>query len=90
MLFRSGITRVIAPRLNEQDIEDIPAHLRKELEFVFVDRIEDVLKEALADDGASRDGRSPSRARGRRTSASRNGTRRKAPARKVRARSRAR
>jgi ATP-dependent Lon protease len=91
----AGIKRVIAPRLNQQDIDEIPAHLRKELEFVFVDRIEDVLKEALADDGASRDGRRPSRARARRPSASRNGTRRKAPARaaparKARARSRAR
>jgi ATP-dependent Lon protease len=90
----AGIKRVIAPRLNQQDIDEIPAHLRKELEFVFVDRIEDVLKEALADDGASRDGRRPSRARARRPSASRNGTRRKAPARaaparKARARSRA-
>jgi ATP-dependent Lon protease len=90
----AGIKRVIAPRLNQQDIDEIPAHLRKELEFVFVDRIEDVLKEALADDGASRDGRRPSRARARRSSASRNGTRRKAPARaaparKARARSRA-
>ena len=40
----AGIERVIAPKLNEQDIEDIPEHLRKDLEFIFVDRIEEVLE----------------------------------------------
>ena len=43
----AGIERVIAPKLNEQDIEDIPEHLRKDIEFIFVDRIEQVLEEAL-------------------------------------------
>jgi ATP-dependent Lon protease len=43
----AGIERVIAPKLNQQDIEDIPAHLRKDIEFIFVDRIEQVLREAL-------------------------------------------
>ena len=43
----AGIKRVIAPKLNQQDIDDIPAHLRKDLEFIFVDRIEQVLREAL-------------------------------------------
>ena len=41
----AGITRVIAPKLNEQDIDDIPQHLRKDLEFIFVDRIERALDE---------------------------------------------
>jgi ATP-dependent Lon protease len=54
----AGIERVIAPRLNQQDIEDIPEHLRKDIDFVFVDRIEDVLAEALTPDGSGRrDGR---------------------------------
>jgi ATP-dependent Lon protease len=43
----AGIKRVIAPRLNEQDIEDIPEHLRKDIQFIWVDRIEEVLEEAL-------------------------------------------
>jgi ATP-dependent Lon protease len=43
----AGIQRVIAPKLNEQDIEEIPEHLRKELEFVWVEGIEEVLEEAL-------------------------------------------
>jgi ATP-dependent Lon protease len=44
---RNGIRRVVAPALNAQDIDDIPEHLRKQLEFHFVDRIEDVLDLAL-------------------------------------------
>jgi ATP-dependent Lon protease len=43
----AGIERVIAPKLNQQDIDDVPAHLRKDLEFIFVDRVEQVLREAL-------------------------------------------
>ena len=47
---RAGITRVIAPRRNEPDLEDIPEHLRRDLEFVWADEIEEVLDAAL--DGA--------------------------------------
>jgi ATP-dependent Lon protease len=43
----AGIRRVLAPKLNQQDIDDIPAHLRKDLEFVFVDRVDQALREAL-------------------------------------------
>jgi ATP-dependent Lon protease len=45
---RNRIRRVIAPALNEQDADDIPAHLRKDLEFVFVSTIDEVLDAALA------------------------------------------
>ena len=48
-----GIERVIAPKLNEQDIEDIPEHLRRDIDFIFVDRIEQVLKEALLPTGST-------------------------------------
>jgi ATP-dependent Lon protease len=44
---RNGISTVIAPALNAQDTEDIPAHLRADLEFVFVDQIGEVLQAAL-------------------------------------------
>ena len=46
---RLGIARIIAPRRNEPDLEDIPAHLRSEMEFVFVDSIDEVLGAALED-----------------------------------------
>ena len=45
---RNGIRTVIAPALNEQDIDEIPAHLRKSINFVFVSSIDEVLEVALA------------------------------------------
>jgi len=44
---RAGIKRVIAPKLNKPDAEEFPANLRKDVEFVWVDSIEKVLREAL-------------------------------------------
>jgi ATP-dependent Lon protease len=44
---RNGIKCVIAPRLNEQDVDEIPEHLRKDLEFHFVSTVEEVLETAL-------------------------------------------
>ncbi len=45
---RNGIKTVIAPKLNEQDIDEIPAHLRRTIRFVFVSSVEEVLEAALA------------------------------------------
>jgi len=45
---RAGIKTVIAPELNESDIEEIPEHLRKQLRFVFVSDVSAVLESALA------------------------------------------
>ena len=45
---RSGIKTVIAPELNEADTEEIPEHLRKQLRFVFVSDVGQVLDAALA------------------------------------------
>jgi ATP-dependent Lon protease len=44
---RNGIRTVIAPALNEQDVDEIPAHLRSRLEFVFASEISEVLEIAL-------------------------------------------
>ncbi|MFA4928390.1 MAG: endopeptidase La [Patulibacter sp.] len=44
---RLGITTVIAPRENERDAEDIPEPLRSKIEFVWVDRVDEVLPRAL-------------------------------------------
>jgi ATP-dependent Lon protease len=40
---RAGLKRVIAPRGNQKDLRDLPEEVRKEMEFIFVDRVEDVL-----------------------------------------------
>lgn len=45
---RGGIRTVIAPRQNEPDIEEIPAHLRDSMRFVFVSSVGEVLEAALA------------------------------------------
>jgi ATP-dependent Lon protease len=45
---RSGIKTVIAPELNQTDVEDIPEHLRRQLRFVFVSDVGQVLDAALA------------------------------------------
>ncbi|MGB0908851.1 MAG: endopeptidase La [Nitrospirales bacterium] len=44
---RAKISCLILPKRNEKDLDDIPKHLLKELEFVFVESMEDVLKAAL-------------------------------------------
>jgi ATP-dependent Lon protease len=53
---RAGINRLIIPRRNEADIDDIPAHLRKRMRFVLVDSEDEVLDAALQK-GARRNSR---------------------------------
>jgi ATP-dependent Lon protease len=51
---RHGIKRVIAPALNEPDLEELPAHLREDLELVFVSEMDEVLDLALEPRPAAR------------------------------------
>ena len=44
---RAGITRVILPKANEKDLSDLPENVRKEITFIFAEKVEDVLKAAL-------------------------------------------
>jgi ATP-dependent Lon protease len=44
---RAGIKRVIVPERNKADLEEVPREVRDELEFVFVNRLDDVLQAAL-------------------------------------------
>jgi ATP-dependent Lon protease len=44
---RAEITRLIAPKRNEADLDELPEHLRKEMEIVFVDTVDEVLEAAL-------------------------------------------
>ena len=43
----TGIDSVIMPKQNEKDLEDIPAGLREEMTFTFVDTIDEVFAAAL-------------------------------------------
>ncbi|WP_447968253.1 endopeptidase La [Nitrospira sp. M1] len=44
---RAKLTCIILPKRNEKDLDDIPKHLMKDLEFVFVESMAEVLKTAL-------------------------------------------
>ena len=46
---RAGVTMILLPKHNENDLEDIPSILRRDLEFHFVETIEEVLALALVD-----------------------------------------
>jgi ATP-dependent Lon protease len=44
---RAGMLRVILPKENEKDLRELPDHVRAEMEFILVERIEDVLAAAI-------------------------------------------
>jgi ATP-dependent Lon protease len=46
---RVGIKRVILPRGNQKDLRDLPEEVRKEMDFIFVERVQDVLRDMLPD-----------------------------------------
>lgn len=45
---RAGIKKILLPKANEPDIDEIPAAVRKQLEFVLIDHVSRALEEALA------------------------------------------
>jgi len=45
---RANIKTVVLPKDNKKDLEDIPDYVLKDLEFVFVEHMDEVLKVALA------------------------------------------
>jgi ATP-dependent Lon protease len=51
---RYGLKRVVLPRENEPDLEELPPESRKELEFILVDSIEEVLAVAFEQPGPLR------------------------------------
>lgn len=44
---RAGIKEIILPQDNDKDLEEVPEHIRKELEFIFVESIDAALEMAL-------------------------------------------
>jgi ATP-dependent Lon protease len=66
---RIGVKRVVIPRRNEPDVDDVPPHLRRKIEFIPVDHVDEVLATALARPaGARRSRPSSTTARRRRDS----------------------
>jgi ATP-dependent Lon protease len=46
---RFGIKTLILPKLNEPDLEELPPEIRKDMEFVPVETLEEVIKVAMAE-----------------------------------------
>lgn len=46
---RMGIKKVVIPKRNKKDLEDIPKYIKKDIEFIFVETMDEVLKVALKD-----------------------------------------
>ena len=44
---RAGIHTVIMPKANQKDLRDLPEQVRKEMEFIYASRVEDVLRTAI-------------------------------------------
>jgi ATP-dependent Lon protease len=44
---RAGIRRIILPRANQKDLRELPEQVRNDTEFVFADRVEDVLNAVI-------------------------------------------
>jgi ATP-dependent Lon protease len=57
---RYGLKRIVVPRDNEPDLEELPEETRNELEFIPVDSIEDVFAVAFSPAGAGRAKAAPS------------------------------
>jgi ATP-dependent Lon protease len=53
---RAGISKVLIPAENEKDLEEVPANVKRKLEFVTVDHMDSVLDHALDRQGDSRQG----------------------------------
>jgi ATP-dependent Lon protease len=52
---RAGIKRIMLPARNRKDFEDIPDEARKEIEFVWLERLDEAVSSALASDVAAAD-----------------------------------
>jgi ATP-dependent Lon protease len=44
---RVGIEKIIIPKRNEKDLEDIPKYIKKDIQFILVDTMDEVLRHAL-------------------------------------------
>jgi ATP-dependent Lon protease len=51
---RAGITRVMLPARNRRDYDDIPEEVRNQLEFIWLERVEEAASAALDVDALQR------------------------------------
>ncbi|MFC1836254.1 endopeptidase La [Thermodesulfobacteriota bacterium] len=76
---RAKIFTVIVPEQNEKDLDEIPKHIRRKLEFRFVRHMDDVLKIALTQDPERRIPTKKSESKGKGTSKKRAGSSKSKP-----------
>jgi ATP-dependent Lon protease len=46
---RARLKTVLLPKRNDADLEDIPSEVKDELQFIFVETIDEIMKHALED-----------------------------------------
>ena len=63
---RAGLKMVMLPKRNEIDLEDVPDEVRKDIEFVYIDTIDEAIETALKPK-KKRKSRSPSQKKGTRS-----------------------
>ncbi len=63
---RAGLDTVILPKRNEVDLEEVPEDVRKEMQFILVETVDEVLAAALPTDGGTKVGRRHSTGRTKR------------------------
>ncbi len=44
---RAGLKKVILPDRNQKDLDDVPANVREDMEFLFIKRVDDVIDLAI-------------------------------------------
>ena len=49
---RAGVKKVLLPKDNMKDIDELPQNVRKDLEFRAIETIDEVLEEALVGENA--------------------------------------
>jgi ATP-dependent Lon protease len=57
---RAGIATVLLPARNKKDLEDVPESARKQVRFVWLERVDDAIAAALLPAGERDDGHAPS------------------------------
>ena len=46
---RAGLATVVMPRRNEKDLDEVPDNIKKQINFVLVDRVDEVISAALVE-----------------------------------------
>ena len=71
---RNGLTTVILPKRNEQDIDDVPDEIRQSMKFIFAESVDDVINAALEKaKPEKKNARKPARKKSITTKAKKNG-----------------